>query len=98
MKIFDLTALTWSDNYDSTAKAYVRPEIVDKFYAGNSAYPAAWGDSAFKDIFNSSASAIAPGPTPNPPSGGSKSSNVGAIAGGVVGGVGGLALVVALLW
>jgi hypothetical protein len=102
MEILDLSALTWSDSYSATAKAYVRPDIVDKFYAENSAYPTTWGDSALKDIFNNSVAPVTPGttstPTPNPAADDSKSSNVGAIVGGVVGGVGGLALVGALLW
>jgi hypothetical protein len=66
MKIFDLSALTWSNSYDSTAKAYVRPEIVNKFYAANSPYPATWGDSALKDIFNNPVATVTPGATSTP--------------------------------
>ncbi|OBT90273.1 hypothetical protein VE02_01270 [Pseudogymnoascus sp. 03VT05] len=89
MKIFDLTALTWSDTYNPDATAYVRPDRVDQFYAGadNSGFPSSWTDGALKSIFQNSTAATAPKtkstPTPGP---GSKAS-VGAIAGGVVGGV-----------
>lgn len=39
MKIFDLTALTWSDSYDPDAKAYTRPDIVEQVYSGGTKFP-----------------------------------------------------------
>ncbi|KFY17031.1 hypothetical protein V491_05138 [Pseudogymnoascus sp. VKM F-3775] len=53
MKIFDLTTLTWSDSYSPDAKAYTRPDIVNKFYSSNSEYPSTWGDAALNSTFNS---------------------------------------------
>lgn len=112
MKIFDLTTLTWSDSYNPSAKAYTRPDMVNRFYSSNSAFPSTWGDAALNDIFNNSATSITPTTTPTPtptptttlkPTDTPKKetegkTNVGAIAGGVVGGVVAVALVGVLLW
>lgn len=107
MKIFDLTTLTWSDSYKPDAKAYARPDMVNRFYSSNSGFPSTWGDAALNSIFNNSAAATTPKttstPTPTPEKDdGSKPSvsktNVGAIAGGVVGGVVAAALAGFLLW
>lgn len=89
MKIFDLTALTWSDTYNPDATAYVRPDIVDAYYndTANSGFPSTWGDDALKSIFESSAATTAPKATSTPTPGSGSKTNVGAIAGGVVGGV-----------
>ncbi|KFX94138.1 hypothetical protein O988_06458, partial [Pseudogymnoascus sp. VKM F-3808] len=51
MKILDLTALTWSDAYDSSAKAYERPDVVNNYYDNNDGYPKVWGDPALEAIF-----------------------------------------------
>jgi hypothetical protein len=118
MKILDLTALTWADDYDANAKAYERPDVVNNYYNDNDGYPKVWGDPALEAIFKTdrslkvtvSASPTTTSGTANPTSpgaGGSgtgtgspdsttsekKSVNTGAIAGGVVGGVAGLALI-----
>jgi hypothetical protein len=64
MKIFDMTELTWSDNYDASAKAYERPTIVNDYYDSNSGYPASWGDPALEAIFKTSRSLkVKPSPT-----------------------------------
>ncbi|KFZ24499.1 hypothetical protein V502_01034 [Pseudogymnoascus sp. VKM F-4520 (FW-2644)] len=104
MMIFDLTALTWSDSYNPDAKAYTRPDIVNRFYSSNSEFPSTWGDAALNSIFNNTAAATTtettststPMPTPGKEAGGK--TNVGAIAGGVVGGVVATALAGFLLW
>lgn len=116
MKILDLTALTWADDYDANAKAYERPDVVNNYYNDNTGYPKVWGDPALEAIFKTDRSLKVTEPasptttsgTANPTStgaGGSgtgspdsttsekKSVNTGAIAGGVVGGVAGLALI-----
>ncbi|OBT63644.1 hypothetical protein VE03_07295 [Pseudogymnoascus sp. 23342-1-I1] len=109
MKILDLTTLTWGDEYDATAKAYERPDVVNTYYNDNTGYPNIWGDPALEAIFKTDRSlkVTAPSATTTsgnagPTSSGSpdsgttgekKSANTGAIAGGVVGGVAGLALV-----
>ncbi|OBT98643.1 hypothetical protein VE01_03598 [Pseudogymnoascus verrucosus] len=110
MKIFDLTTLTWSDSYNPDAKAYTRPDMVNRFYSSNSAFPSTWGDAALNSIFNKSVTATTPKttstptPTPTPthtpePEKETRSkTNVGDIAGGVVGGVFAVALAGFLLW
>ncbi|KFY67141.1 hypothetical protein V496_01715 [Pseudogymnoascus sp. VKM F-4515 (FW-2607)] len=57
MMIFDLTSLNWSDTYNPNAKAYARPDMVDRFYSINSAFPSTWGDATLNSIFNKSAPA-----------------------------------------
>lgn len=108
MKIFDLTTLTWSDSYNPNAKAYTRPDMVNRFYSSNSAFPSSWEDAALNSIFNKSVTAITPKttststPTPMPTSAPEKKTggktNVGTIAGGVVGGVVAMAFAGVLLW
>lgn len=117
MKILDLTALTWADDYDANAKAYERPDVVNTYYDENTGYPKVWGDPAVEAIFKTDRSLKVTAPASptttgsnadptSPGAGGSgttgspdstttekKSTNTGAIAGGVVGGVAGLALV-----
>ncbi|KFY47383.1 hypothetical protein V494_00008 [Pseudogymnoascus sp. VKM F-4513 (FW-928)] len=114
MKVLDLTALTWSDQYLADAKAYERSDVVNKYYNENEGYPEVWGDPALEAIFKtdrslkvtatptgtgSNADPTSPGAdgsgtgTPGSTTGEKKSVNTGAIAGGVVGGVAGLALV-----
>ena len=103
MKIFDLTTLTWSESYSPDAKAYTRPDIVNKFYSSNSEFPSTWGDAALNSIFNNSVAATSPSTTSTPtltatPGGDTGGRNVGAIAGVVVGGVVVVALAGFLLW
>ncbi|OBT40559.1 hypothetical protein VE00_08585 [Pseudogymnoascus sp. WSF 3629] len=104
MKIFDLTTLTWSDSYNPSAKAYTRPDMINRFYSSNSAFPSTWGDAALNSIFNKSTTVTTPKttsiptPTPTPEKATGSKTNVGAIAGGVVGGVVAVALVGVLLW
>ncbi|OBT84970.1 hypothetical protein VE02_06663 [Pseudogymnoascus sp. 03VT05] len=118
MKILDLTALTWADDYDANAKAYERPDVVNTYYDENTGYPKVWGDPALETIFKTdrslkvtvpasptttsgTADPTSPGAdgtgtgtgSPGSTTSGKKSVNTGAIAGGVVGGVAGLALV-----
>lgn len=105
MMIFDLTALKWSDSYNPNAKAYARPDMIDRFYSSNSAFPSTWGDPTLNSIFNKSAPATTtpkamptPMPIPTPEKVARRKTSVGAIVGGVVGGVAAVALAVFLLW
>jgi len=79
MQVLDMTELSWSENYDSSAAAYEPPSVVTRYYEENSRYPVPWVDPSLQAIFNQPNSTTTPGS-------GSKS-NTGAIAGGVVGGV-----------
>ncbi|OBT61174.1 hypothetical protein VE03_09452 [Pseudogymnoascus sp. 23342-1-I1] len=108
MNVFDLTALTWSDSYNPDAKAYTRPDIVNRFYSSNSAFPSTWGDAELNSMFNISVPATTTTPkatstptpttTPTPEKEDGSKTSVGAIVGGVVGGVGAVALAGFLLW
>ena len=79
MQVLDMTELSWSENYDSSAAAYEPPSVVTQYYRENSRYPVSWVDPTLQAIFSQPNSTITPGS-------GSKS-NTGAIAGGVIGGV-----------
>ncbi|OBT67305.1 hypothetical protein VE03_02745 [Pseudogymnoascus sp. 23342-1-I1] len=101
MKIFDLNSLTWGDNYDASAKPYVRSDSVSSYYASNPNYTVEWDDSELASIFNNGVSPIittAASTATTAPTGDTKKSNTGAVAGGVVGGVAALAIVGALVF
>lgn len=96
MKIFDLNSLMWGDDYDASAKPYVRNSVVSDYYANNPNYTVTWADTALSSIFNNSVSPITTTTAPTDETKKNKS-HVGAIAGGVVGGVAALAIVGALV-
>jgi Kelch motif len=101
--VFDLTAMQWKDNYDTNAQPYMTPDAVKSWYAANGPYPSVWDDPAVEDFFTQSSidpsngGANLGGASPEDGSGSSKP-NAGAIAGGVVGGVAGLALLATSFW
>ncbi|KUJ15175.1 uncharacterized protein LY89DRAFT_783377 [Mollisia scopiformis] len=98
MGIFDMTDLTWTEAYDSSAAAYQPSTLVTQYYSGSGRYPASWVDPKLADIFEKSTSSSTATPstshtsTPNP-----KKSNAGVIAGGTVGGVAVLAFIIGLV-
>ncbi|KFX99331.1 hypothetical protein O988_03920 [Pseudogymnoascus sp. VKM F-3808] len=103
MKIFDLHELSWSDDYDASAKPYMRSDAVNKYYADNPSNTVKWDNKALSSIFDngvspviSAATTAATGDAGN--AGGTKKSNTGAIAGGVVGGIVALAIAGALVF
>ena len=111
--IFDLTAMQWSDSYDTDAAPYQTPDVVKAWYRENGSSPAKWDDPALEDFFQKEASATNPGSsdgttsseTPSPTSSkpaaassNSHNSHAGAIAGGVVGGVAAVCLLAALIF
>ncbi|KAK0125518.1 hypothetical protein ONS95_000474 [Cadophora gregata] len=103
LAIFDMTTLTWSEQYDANAAAYEQSDPVKNFYASNPREPSTWASPTLKDLFSvthftntSSPSSTSPANptgtgTPDPDK---KSSNIGAIVGGVVGGLAVLALII----
>ncbi|KAF7504881.1 hypothetical protein GJ744_001602 [Endocarpon pusillum] len=100
--VFDLTAMQWKDNYDANAEPYITPNVVKSWYATNGPYPSTWNDSAVEGFFTQPPSSLETDANsdPSPPKDGSASNKPDAsvIAGGVVGGVVGLALVATLFW
>lgn len=105
--IFDMTAFAWSDSYDANATEYESPDVVKEYYSSSFTTPN-WSNPTLAEVFapatGSSPSQADPTETPAAASGEdagaqtSKSSKTGAIAGGVVGGIGGLVIIGALLW
>ncbi|KAK6425735.1 hypothetical protein LTR95_016221 [Oleoguttula sp. CCFEE 5521] len=95
--IFDISAFEWSASYDASAAAYVTPDIVKQHYQQNGLYPDSWADPALQEYFirRDTPSTTGSTATPNPSTSsfanndGSQQpqSHIGAIAGGVVGGI-----------
>ena len=101
INIFDMESLSWTGTYDAGRSKYTPASKVKQYYAAN-ANKTSWDNAALSSIFavrstptpaSSSFATSRPTststgtPTPSPPS------HTGAIVGGVVGGVGGLALI-----
>ncbi|OQO12636.1 hypothetical protein B0A48_02098 [Cryoendolithus antarcticus] len=96
--IFDMSAFEWSASYDASAAAYVTPDIVKQHYQQNGLYPDSWADPALQEWFvrrNINATTTGSTTSPNPSTssfanndgGQQPQSHIGAIAGGVVGGI-----------
>ena len=93
IKVFDMTALEWTNYYKAGASPYTPPETISRYYGGQLKYPS-WSLPAVQDLFvnrNSSAS----GPTTHPLQKPTKSHLKDTIAGSV-GGLG--ALLLCLIW
>jgi hypothetical protein len=82
--VFDLSNMEWMDHYDALAAPYVTPEVVKTWYNENGLYPASWSNATVESWFN---------PTVK-----HTSSNLAAVAGGVVGGILGLLLLGLVAW
>ncbi len=91
--IFDLTTMEWKDGYDAAAPAYVTPAAVKAHYQKNGREPYSWSNDIVKAWFTKTElDRSTPNSTSSTPRSSSSRSNVGAIAGGTIGGVGALAL------
>ena len=90
MKVFDLTAMQWTNFFNATAAPYLAPSVVTAYYAAGSRYPSAWSSNDLEDLFsqptqnsstsNSSTTGSPPFKTP-----GAKNHTASAV-GGAVGG------------
>ena len=92
IKVFDMTALEWTNYYNASAAPYTPPETILHYYGGQLKYPS-WSLSAVQDLFiirNSSASS----PTQTPLQKATEPHLKDTIAGSV-GGVGGFLLCLA---
>ncbi|EAQ85859.1 hypothetical protein CHGG_07112 [Chaetomium globosum CBS 148.51] len=112
MLLFDMTDMQWKDSYDAAAGAYERPSVLETWYNNGSFDQVDWSSEEVRRLFArrsttppSSTQSSGPSPTgsggPDPTSTGepeSSSTPVGAIVGGVVGGIGGLALIAVAVW
>ena len=95
IKVFDLTAMQWTNYFNATAAPYLAPSVVTAYYAAGSRYPSAWSSDDLEDLFsqlkqNSSISNSSV--TGSPPS---KTSNAKTHTASAVGGaVGGTSVVI----
>jgi hypothetical protein len=82
--VFDMSALAWRQKFETGLERYAPAKVVQDFYDGGGLANVVWDSDAVKGIFNK-------GSTTNPPGGGggnyTGTTNVGAIVGGVVGGL-----------
>ena len=51
IKVFDLTALQWTNYYNASAAPYTAPTAVATHYAAGSRYPSAWSSDGLKHLF-----------------------------------------------
>ncbi|KAF9640839.1 putative kelch repeat protein [Lasiodiplodia theobromae] len=96
--VFDMTEMRWTASYDADAAAYEVPSVVREWYQGGDAEPE-WSSDSVKALFANVTRTTASSSTPSASSTVSLSSSsgstnhTGAIVGGVVGGLCGLALI-----
>ena len=75
IKVFDLTAMQWTNYFNATAAPYLAPSVVTAYYAAGSRYPSTWSNDDLEDLFsqpeqnssisNSSVTGSPPFKTPN---------------------------------
>ena len=75
VKVFDLTAMQWTNYFNATAAPYLSPSVVSNYYAAGSRYPSAWSSHDLENLFsqptqnsstsNSSTTGSPPFKTPN---------------------------------
>ena len=51
VKVFDLTALQWTNYFNATAAPYVAPSAVLAHYAAGSRYPSTWSSKDVENLF-----------------------------------------------
>lgn len=100
--IFDMTTLKWADHYSANPPAYEQSELVRNYYTQNPQDGSQFSTSGLRDLFKvthfsqdtptSGNSNIPPAPHSSSSTSSSSSDHTGAIAGGVIGGVAGIAL------
>ena len=97
--IFDMTALQWADKYDAAAMPYVQSDQVKTYYSEGSKYPSSWNDPSLKAIFTNSTNTSATTPKIGAQTKhAAHQSSAKVIAGGVVGGIGGLTVLLVAAW
>ncbi|KAI9150854.1 Kelch repeat-containing protein [Paramyrothecium foliicola] len=107
--VFDLSTLTWSDRFDPDAAAYKPPKVIEDWYKEGGFDKVNWSSDKVKGMFSSASPPFEgspsndgekkPSPSNDPNDDGGEdiqnsSTNVGAIAGGVVAGVAAIAIIV----
>ena len=103
IKVFDLTALQWTNYYNASAAPYTAPTAVAAHYAAGSRYPSAWSSDALESLFvkpeTEAAPPIKPSASDSPqPEAPSTTNSKAAVIGGAVGGTAGLVIVGLVLY
>ena len=52
IKVFDLTAMQWTNYFNATAAPYLAPSVITAYYAAGSRYPSAWSSEDLEDLFS----------------------------------------------
>ena len=104
LKVFDMTTLQWTQYYNASAAPYVPSDPVMAHYESKSRYPLKWDDPELEKLFilptsNSTNSATTSSTTPGSSTSiHARQSNTGTIAGGIVAGVIGVAVIIFGAW
>ncbi|KAK0654526.1 hypothetical protein QBC41DRAFT_287865 [Cercophora samala] len=105
LMVFDMPSMTWRFNYDAEAGDYESPQVIKDWYKNGSLNSVKWSTPKLQQVFAPGSSGGIPSPdTTNPDSStltsqpSHQSISIGAIVGGVIGGLAGLALIAAAIW
>ncbi|KAI9766650.1 MAG: hypothetical protein M1839_004790 [Geoglossum umbratile] len=96
LKVFDMTAMRWTDGFNVSAEPYAPPDAVARYYSQHGKYPSKWTDSGLGDLISPPNSTSSSTPSQSPAGAAQatpRKSHTGAIVGSVVGGVGALVLI-----
>ncbi|KAH6691469.1 hypothetical protein F5X68DRAFT_229322 [Plectosphaerella plurivora] len=103
--VFDMTEMAWKTRYEADAAAYESPEAVKSWYAEGGMKNREWSSDAVKQLFAQDESSTGGSTEGEGGDGGgseaessSGGTSTAVIAGGVVGGVLGVALIGGLIW
>ena len=97
IKVFDLTALQWTNYYNASAAPYTAPTAVTAHYAAGSRYPSAWSSDDLESLFvknkTEAATPVKPSAPDSPqPEAPSTTNRKAGVLGGAVGGTAGLVI------
>ncbi|KAH0432818.1 kelch repeat protein [Colletotrichum camelliae] len=87
--VFDMTQMSWVHQFNESAVPYDSPDVVKKWYNEGGRGSANWSSEEVRSLFAQHTNNPNPGASSKPPT--------GAIIGGAVGGVLGLALIIGLV-
>lgn len=97
VKVFDMTEVKWTNQWNASIPSYDLPTAVKNHYTSGNRFPGTWSDPNVKELFDPTPSSTpVPAPAPaNPPK---QQTHTAAIAGGTVGGVALLTVVLIVAW